>query len=174
MTTRVVEEIDFLLAEAAQLIATGPHFRIWHRFRRAGTDCSPGEEVAAVWLMQGGRRYTLSLTTATLIMFDYIARHRALPQTASQIESGLRRMLFYAKHGSRSGRRRHRRFVRTTVKEYVKRIRRAIAAALKKARVPMKSQTVLASRRTVGNEVGYQLKATITWVHTEEVLCRDD
>ncbi len=165
--TLVLEEVEVLTAEATELAARGPHFRILHGFHQPGTECCPGEEIVAVWLIYRVREYRLPLSTATLILFDYLARFRWLGQTASQIEMGIRSDPFCAQYGSAGGssQRRARRIARSAVKEYVKRIRDALAAAFQEAGVPIDPRKVLFSDPTTSNQVGYRLRASIEWIH---------
>jgi len=86
----IIEEIDFALEELAALRASGPNFTIVHRFRAAGTNCAPGEEVALVSLGYGSRTIPLRLALALRIFFEYLARHRHISQSAAQIEAGPR------------------------------------------------------------------------------------
>jgi len=51
-----------------------------------GSDCLPGEEIVAVSLMYRGREYHLQLSLALRMLFDFLARHSRLPQSARQIE----------------------------------------------------------------------------------------
>src|ERR1035441_9704188 len=92
--------IDLLFAEMAELRSSGPHFRIYHRFRKPGTDCAPGEEILAVCLVHRGREYHLRLSLALRILFDYLARHSRFPQSASQIAAGVRADRFSAQHAA--------------------------------------------------------------------------
>src|SRR6185437_12686958 len=41
--------VELALAELREIEATGPRFRIVHRFRRAGVHCQTGEEVTAIY-----------------------------------------------------------------------------------------------------------------------------
>ena len=79
----IVEKVDLLLTELREITAVGPRFRIVHRFRDPGSDCAPGEEVAVVHLVHGTREFLLRLSCTLLLIFDYLARHSRLPQTAS-------------------------------------------------------------------------------------------
>ena len=101
----VLHGVNVQLAELRKLVTTGPLFRIVHRFREPGTVCLPGEEIAVVVLVHKGREYPLLLPLALRILFDYLAKHRGLPQSAAQIEAGLRSDSFYVRHGANAGRR---------------------------------------------------------------------
>ena len=167
-TVLVVEEVDAILAEAAARAGGGPHFQILHQVHEPGAEgCLPGELIAAVWLVHHGRRYQLRLTTATLILFDYFARRR-FGQTATQIEIGIRREPFYARHGAaaRTSKPLTRRISHSAVKEYVKRIRLALAAAFAEAGIQYDPQLVLVAEPTSGSEVIYRLLASVEWIHT--------
>lgn len=163
----VIEEIELLLAESARLAASGPELRILHRFHQTGTDCLPGEEVAGVWIRHRSRDYPLALSLAPRLLLDYLARRRWLPQSASQIEAGMRRDNFSLRHGAnaRTSRKQTRRISRAAIKEYVKRIRQALRLAFAEAGLNLHPEEVLVSEETTGNEVRYRLKVTTDWMH---------
>lgn len=160
---------DLLFAELAALRSNGPHFRIVHRFHKPGTDCAPGEEVFAVCLVHRGREYHLRLSLALRIMFDYLARHSCLPQSARQIEAGVRATRFYSEHASNAtGRAPFTRTIpRSSVRVYIQRLRSAIEDAFREAGLLMDAHAVLLSQETVMNETGYRLKASFEWTHID-------
>jgi hypothetical protein len=153
----VTDEIDVVLAEAAELASAGPHFKIIHRSVDPVLECGRGEEVAWALLVHRGREYLLGLSHSILLMFDYLARNRWLPQSARQIVAGMRADSFYAK----------RKFSHASVKEYVKRIRRASEVAFHEAGLKLNPFDVLLSESTESNETRYRLKATIEWIHID-------
>jgi hypothetical protein len=157
----VLEEVDLLAAEATWVNARGPHFVIIHRWYQPGTDCLAGEEVAAVRFMFRGRDFQLELGVGPLILFDFAARNRWLPESASQLAARLNADAFATQHGAHSptSRKQTRKFTHGTVKVYVERIREAMAVAFKEAGVNLDPYLVLTS------ESGYRLKATVEWVH---------
>jgi hypothetical protein len=157
----VVEEVDLLVAEAAWLNARGPHFVIIHRWQQPGTDCLAGEEVASVQFMSRGRDFQLKLGVGPLIQFDFMARNRWLPQSASQIAAGLNADVFSSQHGTNAptSRKQTRKFTHGAVKVYMERIREAMALAFREAGVTLDPFLVLIS------EPGYRLKATVEWIH---------
>jgi hypothetical protein len=163
------EEIDFLLAEQRELSGHGPSFRIMHRFRMPGSDCLPGEEIFAVLLVYRGREYHLRLSLALRILFDYLARHPRVPQSASQIQLGVRADDFYRRHAvNGTGRRAVTRNIsRSYVRTYAKRLHQAFHLAFQEARLQIDPSDVLVEVKTVGNELGYQLKANCDWVHID-------
>jgi len=166
----VVDKVELLLAERRQLSAIGPQFRIVHRLRVPGTECMPGEEVFAVALVYRGREFYLPLSRVLLLLFDYLARHRRIAQSSAQIEAGMSADTFYAEHGSNAvalGTRLTRRISRQCVKEYVKRLRRVLAATFDKAGLRIDPEEVLLSQPTGLNQVGYRLRAQIEWVHID-------
>jgi hypothetical protein len=165
----LMEEIDFLLAERKELSARGPNFRIVHRFRMPGTDCWPGEEIFAVFLVYRGREYHLRLPLALRILFDYLARHSRVPQSARQIELGVRADDFYRRHAANGTGRRAvtRSMARSFVRQYARRLRLALELAFEGANLRIDSHDVLIEKKTVGNEVGYQLRANVDWVHLD-------
>jgi hypothetical protein len=144
-------------------------FRIVHRFRRAGTICLPGEEITAVYFVDRGREMVVPLPLALRVLFDYLAHHRHTPQSAVQIAAGIRASAFYRKHGMNAGIPSRRKVSRSGVKEYVKRIRHALELALSQKAPHLDVSRLIVSVKTVGNEVQYQLCASVEWVHTEEL-----
>jgi hypothetical protein len=158
---------DLCFAELAALRSNGPHFRIVHRFHKPGTNCAPGEEIFAVYLVHRGREYPLRLNLALRILFDYLAHHSHLPQSATQIEAGIRASRFYAEHASNvMG---HTTFTRSIprsyVRVYIERLRTALEMAFQEAGLSVDPQTVLLKQETVMNEVGHRLRANFEWVH---------
>lgn len=145
----------------------GPHFRIYHRFRRPGTDCSPGEEIFAVCLVYRAREYGLPLSLALRILFDYLARHSRWPQSAAQIEAGIRTDRFYTQHAATVMAREKltRDIPRSYVRVYIERLRLAIKSTFGKVGLQVSPHDVLLSEETVMNETGYRLKATCEWEH---------
>jgi hypothetical protein len=167
--TPILEKVDLLIAEMKHLRAAGPHFLVTHRFRRPGTVCAPGEEIAAVSLIYRGREYPLLLSLALRILFDFLAHHSRLPQSARQIELGVRADDFYKRHAANATGRTTltRRIPRSAVKVYITRLHRAFSLAFQDASMGVDPSDVLIAKRTVGNEVGYQLKASCTWLHLD-------
>jgi fructose-1,6-bisphosphatase len=166
---RIIDEVDLLVAEIHETSACGPHFRIVHRFRKAGTVCTPGEEIVAAYFVHHGREYHLRLSLGLRILFDYLARHSRLPQSAAQIEAGIRADNFYAQHGAAVlGHRRYScNIPRSYVRVYAERLREAIEKVFREAGLSMDPHTVLLSEETVMNEVGYRIKASFEWMHID-------
>lgn len=163
----IIDEVELLVAELREQSAAGLHFRIYHRFRKPGTVCAPGEEIAAICLVHRCHEYPLRLSLALRILFDYLTRRSRFPQSASQIEAGIRSDPFYTRHAANASG--SSRFIRTIprsfVRVYIARLRAAITIALREASLPMKPDAVLASHETVMNEIGYHLSATVVWLH---------
>jgi hypothetical protein len=164
----VAHAVDLLLAELALFKSVGPHFRILHRYREPGTVCMWGEEIAGVYLVHRAREFVVPLSTTLRLLFDFLARHTHLPQSATQIAAAMSTDPFYRRHGARaSGPKLTRRIGRASVKELVKRIRQALAQAFREANMAVDAETVLLSDKTVSNEVGYRLKATVEVSHVD-------
>lgn len=165
----VGEKIDLLLAELRHLRSSGPNFRIVHRFREPGCDCAPGEEVAVVELVCRGRAYPLPLSVTLLLVFDYLAHHSHLPQTASQITAGMKAAPFYQKHGANAAD--HVRLTRkislSSVKVYIERLRAALRLVFRDAQIQIDPFTVLVSQQTLSNQVGYRIRAHFKWIHID-------
>lgn len=166
--TQVVYKAEFLLLERSVLEQSGPTLQIVHRFRARGFGCLPGEEVFQVFLLYRGRQILLALPLALRLLINYLAIHRYTAQSATQIAAGMRTH-FYQKHGLNSGILSRRKISRTAVKEYVKRIREAFGAAFDEVGLTLRPATVLISLKTLGNEVLYSLRATVKWVHQDDL-----
>lgn len=165
-----IRKVDLLVAEIAQLRASGPHFSILYRFRMPGSfDRLPGQEAYAVFVAYRGREYQLRLTLAQRIVFDYLANHRRLAQSARQIELGIRSDPFYKFHGKNANG--HtvlmRRIPRSSIKEHIRRLHQAIKVVFQEAEIGIDPRSVLLVQDTVGNEVLYRLKATCSWTHID-------
>jgi hypothetical protein len=101
------------------------------------------------------------------ILFDYLARHSRFPQSATQIEAGIRADRFYNQHAATAMGNKEftRRIPRSYVRVYIERLRSALQGAFHEAGLSMDARVVLLSQETVMNEVGYRLKATFEWLH---------
>ena len=166
----ILNIVDLLVAEIRCLRSAGPHFRILCRFRMpGGIGRLPGQEVYAVFLVYRGREYQLRLTLAQRIVFDYLANHRRLAQGARQIELGIRADPFYKFHAKNANGRSvlTRRIPRSSIKVHITRLLRALDLAFREAGLGIDPRNVLVTQDTVGNEVGYKLKATCSWTHFE-------
>jgi hypothetical protein len=170
----VAERAEVLLAELTQLAQNGPRLRITHRFQLEGTLCRPGEEIWTISLICRELEIPLALSLALRQVVNYLAETRHVPQSASQIAAGMRRSAFYTRHGMNSGVHSRRKISRSAIKEYVKRIRQALALAFDEAGLQMNPNRVLVSKATMGNEIHYQLRARIEWVHLGEEGSRDN
>jgi len=97
------------------------------------------------------------------MLFDYLARHSRLSQSARQIERGIRESSFYARASDDP---RWRTIPRAYVRVYIERIRAAIHLVYEEAGLHGDPNAVLVSEQTVMNEVGYRLRATVDWTHS--------
>jgi hypothetical protein len=165
----VMKKVDLMLLEYRQLKAGRLHFTIWHRFRAPGTNCAPGEVVAAVYLMHQGREYQVPVSSTLRLLFDFLAKNVRLSLTASQIAACFQADEFYGRHGFNiaSNGKLRRRVVRSTVKVYVQRIRQALTLSFREANLRLDPCNVLASEETGSNEAGYRLRGTFDWLHTD-------
>lgn len=163
----VLEKFDLLLAELAELRSRGPYFRIRHRFSAHSGRCLPGEEVLSVSLVHRNQEHWLPLSLSLRILFDYLARHSRFPQSASQIEAGIRFDPFSMQHAinSRKSKELLRSIPRSYIRVYIMRTRLALQTAFASAGLHIDPASVLASERTTMNETGYRLKAAVDWVH---------
>lgn len=166
----VLNIVDLLVAEMNHLRSAGPHFRIVHRFRMPGvTGCLPGEEVFAVFLVYRGREYQLRLSLAQRLIFDFLARHSRLAQSARQIELGMRADEFYKLHAKNAAGRTAvtRKIPRSSIKVHIERLGQALDHAFREAGLNIVPGTVLVRQDTAGNEVCFRLKATCSWSHID-------
>jgi len=161
----IAEGVDLLLTELASLSQEGPHLRIVHRFQTPGTLCLPGEEIWMISVVHRGREAYLPLSLALRQIVNYLAKTKHTPQSATQIAAGMRRSAFYAQHGMNSGVTSKRKISRSAVKEYVQRIRKAFDLAFREIALDLDPKRVLVSKATMGNEINYQLRVKVEWIH---------
>jgi hypothetical protein len=144
----VIDEVDLLILEARRLRAIGPNFVLVQR--------SPGEDPILLLLIHRSREFIVRLTPGLILLFDYLSKTRWLPQTATQIATG---MAASAARGKRK-----RSPSRFSVKTFVNRIRVALGTAFCEAAADLDPRDVLVSE-AVGNQVHYRLRARIEWQH---------
>jgi hypothetical protein len=165
----VIEEVDFLVAELKERATVGPHIKIVHKYRQPGSDCAPGEEIAVAYVVHRARESFIRLSCPLLSVFDYLAHHTRLPQTAPQIVSGLRADPFYQKQGANAYTRGQltRKIGRSSIKVYIQRLRAALGQAFRDAHLQLDPYKVLVSEDTSSNMAGYRLRATFEWIHVD-------
>lgn len=165
----ILRTLELMKAERSKLSSRGPRFLILHRFWQPWTTCMPGEVIADVQLIYHGKRFSVPLSTRLLLVFDYLARHQRMPQSASQIAAGMRLDPFCLKHGTNAtaSRSLSKRVSRTAVKQQIVRLRAALASAFAEAGLSLDPERVLVSEETSVNEVRYFLKAAVEWEHVE-------
>jgi len=165
----VLEKVELVLTEVAEMRARGPHFRIYHRFHDfdSGLTCAPGEEIFGVCLVHRSREHFLSLSLSLRLLFDYLARYSRFPQNAAQIEAGIRADRFCTQHGKRAGEpcRLTRKITRSYVRVYIQRLRTGMLCVFREAGLTIDPNVVVVSEATVSSEMGYRLKASFEWVH---------
>ena len=161
----VIEAVDVLRAELRQIASGRLHFRIVHRFRPPGADCVPGEEVLAILFVHRGHEYQLRLSPAMLLVADYLLRHSRYAQTASQIATGIHEGSFYCEYGYTGRGQRTWRIPRSAIKEYIKRLHRALAWAFSEARIRVDPNDVLVTEESTSNHVLYRWRAVVEVVH---------
>lgn len=140
-----------------------------------GTDCAPGEEVLALFLVHRGQKYQLRLSPAQLLLADYLLRHSRFAQTASQIATGIHASGFYSEHAinGRDRRQRIRHIPRTAIKVYVGRLRRALAIAFHEANLRIDPLDILTVEESLGNRVLYRWKAAVEVIHVDLTAAND-
>jgi hypothetical protein len=168
----IIYKAEALLLERSLLASSGPRFRVVHRFRIVGTQCQAGEEVFAVLLVHRGQEIIVPLPLSLRLLFDYLGRHCHVGQSATQVTAGMRASSFYRNHAKNCGELSRRKISRSSVKEYVLRIRRALEVAFKQASISLDPSEILVSEQTEGNEVLYRLRATVQYRHCDELAAR--
>lgn len=163
----VIEAIDLLRAELREIDSGSLHFRIVHRFGSPGADCVLGEEVLAILFVHRGNEYQLRLSPAMLLVADYLLRHSRYAQTASQIATGIHEGSFYREYGYSGREQRTWQIPRSAIKEYVKRLHRAIALAFNDAHLRLDPRDVLQEAESVSNHVLYRWRAAVEIAHIE-------
>jgi hypothetical protein len=163
----VIETLDLLRAERQAIKFGRLPFRIIHRFRTPRTDCMAGEEVLASLLLHRGREYQLPLSPALLLLADYLLRNSRYSQTASQIATGIHASDFYSEHGSNGRRQRIRRIPRSAIREYIKRLRRALALVFSEEMLRIDPRDVLVAEESVSNHLLYRWRAVVEVTHVD-------
>lgn len=167
---QVLRAADLILFELARVVHDGPGISIVHRYRFHvdGAQCQAGEEIARIVASYQGRQAILPLSLATRLFFDYLARTKHTPQSAVQIVGHMRLHPFYMLHGMNCGIPSTRKISRTSVKQYSKRIREALGIAFDEISLPLDPQVVLVTQ-LAGNEARYVLKASVEWIHVDDL-----
>lgn len=165
---RLTRELDFIFAELAELEQRGPHFRIYHGRRTPGTRCWPGELITNISL-QTDQEFPFRTSGTSSLIFDYLATHCHLSQSASEIAFGLRTEPFYRQYGTNAGRspELHVPISHSVIKTYISRIRRSLGVVFAEAGLHLDRCAVLVSEITDINVVKYRLRAIIEIVHSE-------
>lgn len=164
---RLAEVLDLLAAEIRYVRSRRFVFRVVHRWHITGTACVPGEEVLAIFLVFREHEYQLRLSPTLLLIADYLLRTARYAQTASQISSGIGANGFYVEHGKYGGRKRPSRVPRSAVKEYIRRLQKAIGIALTEANLCFDPKEILVVEDSVSNHVLYRWMASIDLVHLD-------
>jgi len=166
----ILRGVDRLIFDLGALEQNGPRIVVVHRFRLrvSGEGCHPGEEVARVLLPRASQPIDIHLSLGPRLLFDHLARTRHIPQSATQVSRSMRHSQFVNQHGRNAGFLSLRKVNPSSVKEYVKRIRKALGEAFEEAQLPIDPTAVLVSR-AVSNEVRYVLRSRIEWVHVDDI-----
>lgn len=162
--------VDLVLFELVRFDHNGPDISIVHRYRihAHGAQCQAGEEVARIVASHQGRQSILPLSLAPRLLFDFLARTKHTPQSAVQIAGQMRLHPFYRLHGMNCGTPSTRTICKSCIKEYAKRIRKALSTALDQIALPLRPDLVLVAD-LAGNEARYVLQASISWIHVNDL-----
>lgn len=120
--------------------------------------------------MHRAKKVSVPLSLRLMLLFDYLARHKWIGQNAGQIAAGLSTDPFTTQHGAHAtrGTTLQRHFSRTAVKQQISRLRTGLRRAFRRVGLRMSPDRVLISKKTVTNEVWYQLQAAVEWEHRRE------
>jgi CheY-like chemotaxis protein len=142
-TKEYLRNIDLLLLELDKLRGQGPLFRIAHKYApdTMGRFCYVGEEVASVELLYRNSVFPVMLTKTPRRIFDYLARYAFRhPQTTIEIIKGLTEgNAFY--HEWFAG----KDISQDSIKMAIRRIRKELGEAFKKAHLNIDPKSVLVS-----------------------------
>ena len=117
--------------------------------------------------MHRAREYQLPLPPAPLLLADYLLRNSRFAQTASQIATGIHEGKFYAEHARNGARQRIRRIPRSAIREYIRRLHRALAVAFEEASLYIDPETVLMVEQSVSNHALYRWRAIVEVAHLD-------
>ena len=128
-----------------------------------------GEAIAEIRLWHRTQKTSVPLSCRSMLIFDYLARHQHLGQSAAQIAAGLSIDPFARQHGAYAGATRNlsKKVSRSAVKQQIMRIRSGLRQAFREASLKLDPASVLLSEETTVSEVRYRLKASVIWEHSE-------
>jgi len=158
----IIEEVEFFQYQERMLSAYGPTFRIVVSEKRSASTCRV--QVIGVYLLHQGREYAILLSSALANLFHYFACHRDHGQTADQIAFAIRNSRSYVRYHGRPWR-----LARTSIKEYVARLRISLATVFTEAGLNLAPDAVLISEATPSNSVAYRLHASVEITHVNNV-----
>src|SRR5262249_44789165 len=145
---RLLEEARRLVSDTSSIIIPDhPYLLVIHRFWIPGTKCKSGEEIAVICFVWKTSVFPLRLSLPLLFVGNYLCQHRWLAQSAAQIEAGIKADRFYVKHGTnvRTSKRQWRNISRSSIKEYIRRIREALRLAIAQAGLNLDPRDILSS-----------------------------
>jgi hypothetical protein len=170
------ENLDLAFLAHSTMRTRGPHLKIVHNYHLLGSDCLPGEQIAALYLTAGFRDLFVRVSCTSLLLVNYLAHNLHTPQTAAQITAGINSNPFYKRHGTNAGT--NGRFARaisySCVKEYVRRIRIALGRVLREGNVRLDPVNVLHAEKTSSNTVTYRLHASVEWIHIDHPASQEE
>lgn len=164
-TSMLLEAIELLVAEIAELERNRPCFRITHRFSQ-GT-CAPGEEIEIIECAHNGDFLQLPLALSARFVFNCLAENRSHALDAFQIASTLSAGWFYRDHAKNSGVRQTTKVRVATIKVLIQRIRKAMTSVFAGMGLTYNPYDVVQSFPAEGSKRAlYRLNnATVKWNH---------
>jgi hypothetical protein len=142
-------------------------FTIIHDYTETPGECYPGEEVVAIIVIIGGRKYWVPWSPGHLILVDFLARHRWIAQDAWRIAAQIQLDPFAIQHASNApgANVRMARTSRTAVRQQIKRIRGVLQQLFDDEGLELRASDIIRSEETSTRSVRYRLNANVTWVH---------
>ncbi len=140
---------------------------IIHDYSEMPGGCTPGEEVIAIILIYGGRRFRIPLSPTHLIVADFLARHRWIAQDAWRIAAQMQLDPFVVQHGTNAPGHHVRaaHTSRTAVKQQIKRIRDTLQKLFDEEGLDLDPSSIIRSEETSTRSVRYRLVADVIFWH---------
>lgn len=166
---RLVEEVDFQLAQRRHLRARGIHLIVTHLYHLPGTFCAPGEMIGDILISRMTEPISLGLSQMSLLLMDCLCRYRT-PLTALRMEQIMNSDPFYLDYAANQiG---NDQIIakpdRRTARVCVPRIQKRMESVFQGLGLRVDPLQILTSEPTDSNVVIYRLKATVEIIHIDK------